>query len=128
MSMYDRDWYREKVREEREQAQRQVRTQTQERAGNNGGLAIICCPIVTIAAIYLSLQIAAGGPTSSIIGAALLPMIATAINLIAFVDVGRKRANGNKGIVSALALVVSMLGCAFSFVLSFMLVYMQLVA
>ena len=59
-------------------------------------------------------------------GDPLPPMIAVVINVIAFVMVGRERACGRKGVTSVAALVVSMLGFTFSFVLSFFLLYARL--
>lgn len=124
MSMYDRDWYRELIREEREQAQRQEQGKRQgqarrrEGATVTGSLAIFVCPALTLASVALSLRVFVGDPLPS--------MVAVAVNACAFVMVGRERTRGHKGITSAAALVVSMLGFSFSFVLAFFLLYARL--
>lgn len=112
MSMYDRDWYRESIREERERAQRQ------EKAADISWLVAFACPVLTLASVRLSLMLFAGNP--------LPPMISAIVNAIAFAKTSRERKRGNKGAASAAALMVTMLGFALSFVLTFFLVYARI--
>lgn len=109
MSMYDRDWYRESIREERERARRQEET------AKMSWLVALVCPLLTLASVYLSLRLFAGNP--------LLPIISSVINAIAFSWAGRARSRGHKGAASAATLIASMLGLVLSLVLVFFLAY-----
>ena len=109
MSMYDRDWYRESIREERERARRQEET------AKMSWLVALVCPALTLVSTQLSLRQFAGNP--------LLPMVSVIVNAIAFAKIGRERTRGHRGMASAVALIVTMLGFVLSFVLTFFMVY-----
>ena len=112
MSMYDRDWYRELIRKEHEEAQ------WQQDAAMRDSFALFCCPILTLVMVYLSIRVFIGNPTSAI--------CAVITNAVAFVRTGRRRSRGHTGLINAAALVVCMLGLALSFVLSIFLAYAAL--
>lgn len=53
-------------------------------------------------------------------------MASTIANAIAFAKVSKERTRGHKGVASTMALMVSMLGFALSFVLTFFLAYIRI--
>lgn len=110
MSMYDRDWYRELIRKERDEAQ------WQQDAATRDVFVLFACPILTLTMAYLSLRVFVGNPSPAI--------CAVVTNIIAFARVGRRKSRGRTGLINAAALVACMLGLTLTSILAFFCMFL----